>query len=175
MFLALYTVYSKTKKGYAQIALYFGIAGTVVYFATNTSFSMLSLSMQYASATTEEQRNLISAAGQAMLSLNRFSDAISYPGTGGLLSILFVGISGFINSLLMLESLSFKRFTGIIGILANGLDILYCMLFLFLPAIDHRVLSIGLIPIAGLFAMIWHIWVGVKLFQHARQNNQLIV
>lgn len=170
MFLAFYALFSKTNKGYAQVALYFGIAGTVVYFASNTSFSMLSLSMQYTSATTEEQRSLISAAGQAILSLNRFSDAISYPGTGGLISILFVGISGLISSLLMIKGLIFKRITGIFGLLCNGLDILYCMIFIFIPAIDHRILSISLIPIAGLFTMIWHIWAGLKLCQLARQK-----
>ena len=44
-----------------------GFVGIVLYFASNTAFSMLSLSSQYSAATTDAQRSVLLAAGKAAL------------------------------------------------------------------------------------------------------------
>jgi len=49
------------------IAMTFALLGVGIFFATNNPFSMLSLSDQYAAATTNAQRSTILAAGQAVL------------------------------------------------------------------------------------------------------------
>jgi hypothetical protein len=48
MFLALYAALRRANKSYMAIAMTLGFVGIAVYFASNTAFSMLSLSDQYA-------------------------------------------------------------------------------------------------------------------------------
>lgn len=164
MFLALYAVLKRVNKSYMAIAISLGFLGIAAYFSSNTAFSMLSLSDQYSAATTEMQRNMLLASGQAMLSINRFSDLGSHPGTGGYLSLLFVAIAGLITSVVMLRSAVFNRATAYVGILASTFDLAYCIAFAFVPMIDSELLAIIFIPAAGLFLVIWHIMVGWKLY-----------
>ena len=126
---------------------------------------MLSLSDQYAAATTEAQRTILLAAGEAMLVLNRFTDLGSNPGTGGYISLLLIAAAGMITSFVMLRSDVFNRATAYVGILANGLDLAYCIAFVALPTVDSELLALIFIPAAGLFLMIWHIMVGWRLYQ----------
>lgn len=66
-FLALYVVLRKANKGLMAIAMIFALLGIGIFLATNNPFSMLSLSNQYAAATTDVERSTYLAAGQAML------------------------------------------------------------------------------------------------------------
>lgn len=65
--LALYTALRRTSQSFMAIALILGLVGIATYFASTSTFEMLSLSNQYAAATTEAQRSTFLAAGQAML------------------------------------------------------------------------------------------------------------
>jgi len=165
MFLALYAVLKPINKSYMAIATAFALLGIAVYFASNTAFSMLSLSAQYSAATNEAERTMLLAAGQAMLAINRFSSPGAHPGTGGYISLFLIAVAGLITSFVMLRSDVFNRATGYVGILANAFDLAYCIAFVFLPTIDSELLSIIFIPAAGLFLMIWHIMVGWRLYQ----------
>ena len=165
MFLALYAVLKRTNKSYMAIATTLALLGIAVYFASNTAFSMLSLSDQYATATAPAERTMLLAAGQAMLVINRFTDLGSHPGTGGYISLFLIAVAGMITSFVMLRSDVFNRTTAYVGILANGLDLAYCIAFVFLPTVDSELLAITFIPAAGLFLMIWHIMVGWRLYQ----------
>jgi MFS family permease len=69
MFVALYAALRRTRESLVTIALIAELVGLAVYFGSNTSFSMLTLSQQYATATTDADRSLFLAAGQAMLAL----------------------------------------------------------------------------------------------------------
>ncbi len=163
MFFALFAALRLINKSCMVIALTLGIVGITVYFASNTAFSMLSLSNQYASATSEIQKNLLLAAGHAVLSINRFSGPDAYPGTGGYISFLLIALAGLIISVVMIRSKAFNRITGYVGIIANALDLIYCIAFVFIPAVDNRILTICFIPTAGLFLMIWHIMIGWRV------------
>lgn len=163
MFLALFAVLRQVSKSGMVIALILGIVGITVYFASNTAFSMLSLSNQYASATSEVQKNLLLAAGHAVLSINRFSGPDAYPGTGGYISLLLIALAGLIISIVMIRSKTFNRSTGYVGIIANALDLIYCIAFVFIPTIDNKILAVCFIPAAGFFLMIWHIMIGWRL------------
>ena len=165
MFLALYVVLKPINKSYMAIATTLALLGVAVYFASNTAFSMLSLSDQYAAATTTAERTMLLAAGQAMLAINRFSSPGSQPGTGGLISLFLIAAAGMITSFVMLRSDVFNRTSAYVGILANGLDLAYCIAFVFLPTVDSELLAITFIPAAGLFLMVWHIMVGWRLYQ----------
>ena len=67
VFLALYLVLRKANEGWMAIAVAFALLGVGIFLATNNPFSMLSLSNQYAAATTDAQRSTFLAAGQAIL------------------------------------------------------------------------------------------------------------
>jgi hypothetical protein len=123
IFLALYAALRRTNKSYMAIAAALGFLGIAVYFASNTAFSMLSLSDQYAATTTDAQRTMLLAAGKAMLAINRFSDPGAHPGTGGYISLLLIAVAGMITSFVMLQSYVFNRATAYVGSLASGFDL----------------------------------------------------
>jgi hypothetical protein len=174
MFLALYAVLRRANRSFMAIATALGFLGIAVYFASNTAFSMLSLSNQYAVATTEAQRTSLLAAGEAMLAINRFSAPGSHPGSGGYISLFLIAIAGMITSVVMLRSDLFNRATACVGILASALDLAYCIAYAFVPTVDSELLAILFIPAAGLLLMIWHILVGWRLYQLGRLEEMTL-
>ena len=173
MFLALYTVLNRVNKSSAAIAAGCALLGIAVYFSTNTALSMLSLSEQYAAATTDVQRSLLLSAGQSMLALNRFSSSGAHPGTGGLISLLLMATAVMIASFVMMRSNVFTRLTAYVGIVAGALDLAYCFAYVFFPKADGHILALLFIPAAGLLLMVWHTMVGWKLCQLARFEQKL--
>lgn len=171
MFLALYAALKQFSRSSMTVATAFAFLGIAVYFASNTAFSMLSLSDQYAAATTEAQRTLLLASGQAMLAVNRFSLG-AHPGSAGLMSLLLIAGAGMIASVVMIRSSLFKRAAGYVGILACALDLAYCLVYIFAPA-NAELLAVLFIPAAGLFLMVWHIMVGWKLCRLGRLEGKL--
>lgn len=172
MFLALYAALRRTHKSCIAIATVLGFLGIAVYFASNTAFSMLTLSHQYAGATTEAQKTTLLAAGEAMLAIGRFTAPGSHPGSGGYVSLLLIAVAGMIASVVMLRGAVFNRATAYVGILASALDLAYCLAYAFVPMVDSERLALLFIPAAGLFLMIWHVMVGWKLFRLGRLEGQ---
>jgi len=172
MFLALYAVLRRTNRSHMAIATTLALVGIAVYFASNTAFSVLSLSDQYKAATTEAQRTTLLAAGQAMLAINRFSDPGAHPGAGGYMSLLLIAVAGMITSVVMLRSDVFNRATAYVGILASALDLAYCIAFAFVPAVDSELLAVCFIPAAGLLLLIWHILIGLRLCRPGRLEGK---
>ena len=158
MFLALYVALRRVNKSYMAIATTLSIVGIAVYFASNTAFSMLALSDQYAAATTEGQRSMLLAAGQALLALNYPGG--TYQGTGIYMSFLLLAVAGLITSVMMLRSNIFGKVTAYVGMLGSALDLVYCLTFAFVPGLDVYLLSA-----AGLLFCVWHILVGRRLYQ----------
>jgi hypothetical protein len=158
MFLGLYVALKQVNKSYTTLATALGLTGITVYFATNTSLSMLTLSSQYAAATTETQKTLLLAAGQTLLTINQ--------GTGAYLSLLLLAVAGLIISFVMLQSKIFNKIAAYTGILAGVLDLTYCVTFALIPGIDAVLLSA-----AGVCLMVNHILVGHKLYKLNRINN----
>ena len=71
IFFALYGAHRKTSQTLAALAMIVSFIGVAVFYATNRAFAMLDISNQYALATTEAQRSILAAAGQAMLSVGQ--------------------------------------------------------------------------------------------------------
>jgi hypothetical protein len=107
------------------LALASGLVGIAVSFATNISLSMMSLSQQY-TASTEAQKASLLAAGQALLAFN--GPMTTFPGTGTYLTWLLVALAGLAFSSLLLPT---HRATAILGLLAAGCDLLFCLTFAF--------------------------------------------
>lgn len=173
MFLALYVVLKRINRSLMAIAASLGLMGITVFFASNTAFSLVSLSEQYAAATSEAQRNLLLAAGQSMLAVNRFTNPGGQPGAGGYISLLLIAVAGLIISVVMTRSREFKRVTAYIGILATSLDLAYCLAYTFVPGVDTKLLALCFIPAAGLLLMVWHIMVGWRLWKLGRTSYKI--
>ena len=161
MFLALYAALRHVDKGYALLAAAVGIAGIAVYFASNTALSLVSLSDQYAVATTDAQRSALLAAGQAVLAVSHPGDLV--PGTGVYMSFLLLAVAGLAFSALMLRSGVFGRATAYVGLLASLCDLACCVTIAFVP-----VSAVILVAAAGLLLMIWHILIGLRLIRLGR-------
>jgi len=150
LFLALYIALRRVSPSFMAIATTLALVGIAVYFASNTAFEMLSLSNQYAAATTDAQRSLILAAGQAMLAI--------YQGTAFDVSYVLLSIAPLIISVVMLRSNVFGKVIAYVGILANAIGLGF-----FVPTIG---VFLSLVSVVGL--LIWYILIGRRFFLLAR-------
>jgi hypothetical protein len=128
IFFALYLAHRKADPMYGALALIMFIIGATVYLANNTAFPMLSLSGKYASATTDAQRSLFVAAGEAML-----AQAESHtPGT--FVGFFFTEMSSIAISIVMLRNRLFSKTAAYAGIVGFGLLLTFDILASFVPA-----------------------------------------
>jgi hypothetical protein len=123
IFLAVCAALWQTDRSAMLVATVCGLAGMMVYFASNQAFAMLALSERYAAATTQAARNTFLAAGEALLAVN--NPAALHQGTGIYLSLFLVLLAGLVMSVVMLRSNVFSKTTTIAGILANGFGLGY--------------------------------------------------
>lgn len=158
IFLALGAALWSVGKSHVALALAGGLVGIAVSFATNISLSMMSLSQQYVVAISEAQKAALLTAGQALLAFN--NPMTNLPGTGTYLTWLLVALAGLAFSSLLLWS---HRATAIVGLLAAGCDLLFCLTFAFSPILQIILMSLG-----GAFWMIWHLLVARVLLQYSK-------
>jgi hypothetical protein len=146
--LALYIVLKRASPSLMAIALTAGLVGIAAYFASSTAFNMLSLSSQYAAATTAAQRAVFEASGQATLAL--------WQGTAFDVSYVLEGGALLIIAVVMLRSNTFSKATASVGILMGGV-------MLVPPTIG----TIGLLFSLGSLVPleIWLILIARRLFQ----------
>jgi len=137
------------------IALTLALVGIATYFASNTAFEMLSLSSQYTAATTEAQRSLFEASGQAMLAI--------YTGTAFKVSYVLLTVAPLIMSVAMLRSNIVGKVTASVGIVANVLGLGF-----FVPTIG---VFLSLISVVGL--LIWYTLFAQRLFMLAQRASNV--
>jgi hypothetical protein len=163
IFLALYAALRRANRSAMAIATAFGLVATGVYLASNHALAMLSLSEQYAAATTDAQRAMFLAAGEALLAI--YNPGAIYQGMGyyvGYFSVLFAGL---IISVVMLRSRIFYKATAYVGIGANALPLADFFVLAFAPALY------GLPTAASaLFRVTWYVLIAFGLFRLARRK-----
>ena len=154
-FLAIYSALRRDSEAYGALGTILFFVGTAVYIASNRAFAMLSLSGQYASATTDAQRSLYIAAGQAMLAEGQTRAGIP-----------LIEFASLVISVVMLRGKAFSKATAYAGILGNALLMVFEAILAFLPAS----LNVGLIIVGGggLAITIWYLLVGRRLLQLGR-------
>lgn len=113
IYLALYMVLRRASPSVVTIALAIGLVSTAVYFTSRTSFEMLSLSGQYATATTDAQRIIFLSAGQAAMA--------TYAGTGFDVYYVLSAITLLLFSFGMLRSNIFSKAISCLGLLSGVL------------------------------------------------------
>jgi hypothetical protein len=160
---ALYTAHRGNRyQPYMTIALILNILGVGIFYATNRAFPMLALSQQYAVATTDAQRAVLEAAGQAMLSVGQSHT----PGT--FLGFFFTEAAGLAFSIIMLRSKIFSKATAFAGILGFSLLLVFEFLSSFVSGLSSAAMLLAMV--GGLSSMTWDILLARKLFQLGRSK-----
>ena len=148
MFFALCMAHWKVNPKYSALAMIISFIGIAVFYATNRAFAMLDLSTQYAAATTDAQRAVLEAAGQALLAVGQSHT----PGT--FIGFCLAEIAGILISFVMLRGGIFSKLTAYAGILGFGMLLVYEISQSFVPAL----LGVALIfaMIGGILNLVWY-------------------
>jgi hypothetical protein len=160
--IAIYDALGQSGKTWARVAIAFAFVGMAVYLATNSAFSMLSLSNKYAVAVSETDKTAILAAGQALISISE--------GTGGQYTGMpLVWLAGLILSVIMLKNNSFSKSIAWAGILGLGL-LVASMPFAGYTTTGSTTTGVKVIIAVtytggGLLSLAWYILVGLKLIK----------
>jgi hypothetical protein len=167
--LALRAALERVSKTWTTIATPLAFVGMAIYLATNTAFTMLSLSSEYAAATADAQQSSILAAGHAIISISR--------GTGNAAGLGLVWLASLIFSILMLRSRILGKVVAWIGILSFSLLV---PSFLFagytygastgVGAVLATVTSLG----GGLLSLVWYVLVGLRLLKSGRSEGKML-
>ena len=165
VFLALYAVLREADQGLMTAVTTFACIGVGIFLATNNPFSMLSLSDQYAAATTDAQRSALLAAGQALLA-NTGQRAVG----GFNVGLFLVSVAGLIASSVMLQSSSFGRLTAYVGVLANTLSLVD---YLRQAVTQSATIALLVILPNALLLMVWLVLVGRRLYQLGRLERKM--
>jgi fumarate reductase subunit D len=146
--LALYIALRRASQSFMAIALTAGLVGIAAYFASTAAFEMLSLSDQYAAATTDAQRSILLAAGQVMLA--------TYQGTAFDVGYILEGVALLITAVVMLRSTFFSKKTAYVGILLGVMSL-----------VPPTAGTVGLLFALGSLAPleIWDILIARRLYQ----------
>ena len=171
MVLALYAALKPASKTWALVATAFVFVGMAVYLATNTAFSMLSLSHQYAAATTEAQKSIVLAAGQSMIAVSE--------GTGGqYVGMPLAWLAGLILAAIMRRSKAFSPAIAWVGIVGLGL------LLASIPfagytttgpttAVVSTIVAVTYIG-GGLLSLAWYILIGLGLLKLGQPEGKTL-
>lgn len=140
VYLALHIALRPVRETVMYIALILGLVGIAVYFPSNPAFEMLTLSSEYATATTEAQQSILLAAGQALV--------LQIKGTAFIVYYLLNAVSLLLFATVMLHSSIFSRSTAYAGIGAGMLMLVPSnagtvgLIFAFVSLIPWTVFSI---------------------------------
>lgn len=148
--LALYVALRRVNESLMAVALTLGLIGIVALIAARPILEMQALSEQYAAATTETQKVIYLAAGEALLAI--------YHGTAFHAHYILGTVALLIISFVMLNSEAFSKRTAYTGIAANVITLGF-----YVPAIGIYI-SIFSVFFYGL----WYLLIARRLWQISR-------
>jgi hypothetical protein len=152
--LALYVALRRVNEPFMAVALALSLVGAVCIILARPAIDMLYLSDQYAAATTDAQRSMLLAAGEAVSAMRN--------GTAFHVSYNLANITLLIVPLVILQSHVFSRITAYAGILAGVIGF-----GLYVPTIG---LYISIFSV--LFLAAWNILIGRRLLQLGRPESR---
>jgi len=155
LYLAFYTALRRVNPSLMAIATAAGLLAVAVVLTARPAFDLLFLSDQYAAATTDAQRAMLLAAGQAKIALN-YGTAQHVHYVLGALALLII-------SVVMLHSTVFSKTTATLGILANVLAF-----GLYVPKIGVYVSILSVFP----FLTLWLVLCARTFFQLGRRKRE---
>jgi len=154
---ALYAAHRNTNKPFALLSLILFLVGTTIFVTSNTALTMLDLSQKYFAASSEEQRILLAAAGEAMLAKG------SHGSFGVFIGFALPTFANLLMSWVMLKGSIFSRANSYFGIIGNSLMVIYIIMVTFMPAVE-KMATVFAMP-AGLLLMTWMIMFTIKLLK----------
>lgn len=159
VYLALYQVHRRFAPAFALFSAVMFFMGAAIYMSSNTLFSMLALSTQYAVAG-ETQKPLLEAAGRAALA----QGADLTPGT--FIGLIFTQVAGLIMTIVMLRAGIFSRVTAWIGLFGYSCMIVFFSMTAFRPDAFDAAMLISMF--GGLALMAYHILFARRLFHFSK-------
>lgn len=162
VFFALYGAHRRVQPVQAALALIILSMGATIYIANNMALPMLSLSSQYAAATSEAQKALLVNAGQTLL-------AQEDVGAGAFLSFFIPEIAGVLMAQVMLRGRIFSRWAAWAGLLGESFLIIFNIIAAFMPGMFD--LSMVFAMTGGPLSMAWLTLTAVGLMKIANQDR----
>ncbi len=157
MYFSIFVALKQTNFGLTSMATLLIFVGLTLFLASPSVFSFLHLSDKFALAQSEVEKNMLLAAGEAILSVD------IWHGTGAVLGGLITHIGIVLVCVVMLQSDVFSKLTAYTGLFVHGLDLVHIAIGFFLPTA-----SFILMAIAGPFYLLWFPLVGWRLFKLAK-------
>ena len=148
IYLALYGALRAVNQPIMALATILAYVGMGAYIAANPAFAMLSLSNQYAAATTDAERTALLGAGQAVIA--------NWTGTAFNVAYLFGAVFAIIVSLLMLRSNLFGKAIAYAGLAMGVLTLVPASL----GTVGLVLSLVALVP-----TMIWYVLLARRFFQ----------
>jgi len=162
-YLALYVAHRRGNNVLIKLALIIFIIGTAVFITNNTALPMLELSKNYFASTSETQKTLLAAAGEAMLARG------AHASPGAFLGFVLSTIASIVMSIGMLKGKIFSKATAYVGILGGALLFVYLVLVTFVPNIETMAMMFA--TPGGLLSMTWMIMFVIRFFKLRRSEN----
>lgn len=163
--LALYSTLKRHHPTASLIAAVLALLGMAIHLATEPACLLLSLSRQYAAATTQAERSVILAAGEGMLAIQRGA-AARYAGMPS------VWLAAVIFSVVMLRSQALSRDTAWAGILGMGLLLASIPVARYAPTWPPTLFVSGVVAFTylggGVLSWAWYLAVGWSLLKLGR-------
>lgn len=160
---ALFWVHRKSSLTLAPLTLILAMIGTAIFFATNRAFPMLDLSAQYMVTTSDAQKNILEAAGKAMLAVGQSHT----PGT--FLAFAFSEMAGILIALVMLRGKLFNKVAVFSGLIGYSFLFIFEILSSFVPSTHNMILIVA--TVGGLCNITWYLLAGLRLFQLGKLNG----
>ena len=157
-FPALYVALRRVSPVASMFATLLTLIAVTICFASESTFALLYLGDQYATAPTEMLRAQFLAVGEAVIAADMWHSSGAY-----VLGILLQG-GGVIISLVMLRSRDFSKVTAIAGLLGNALDLTQHLLHPFAPSVSATIQML-----MGPFYLVWFPMLACDLFRLARK------
>lgn len=163
LFLGLYTTLKKVQIANTALAVVLVFAGLTLALATPSVFSWLALSDKFAAATSEAQKTLLLAAGEAILASDMWH------GSGAITGGILLQTGALLMSVVMVQSQSFGKATAYVGIVTHGLDLLHILVSFFVPQAGFMMMAI-----AGPLYLVWFPLLARDFFKLSRGSfNEL--
>lgn len=156
-YFALCTVHRRANIGFALLATLIYFVGATVFITNNVALPMLELSSKYAIATSEAQKTLLAAAGEALIARGAHGSFGAFPG------FLLLSLGSTAMSFVMLKGKIFSKSTAYVGIIGSALMLVYTILVTFVPTIKNVAVMIA--APGGLLVLAWMVMYTIKLFR----------
>lgn len=154
-YLALYVVLYKINPGYSLLALIVFLVGTIAMVTGNAALPMVELSSKYFAASSESQKLLLAAAGEATLAKGIHG---SY---GMFIGFILPNLGGILISWLMLKSGIFSKSNALLGLVGSIMISVYLILVTFVPEVKSMA-TLFAAP-GGLMLMVWMLMFALRL------------